>query len=223
MILSAGVLAALTFALPAAAQSDPQLWTTLEAEGELGGDFGWDAELVARFGDDAGGLYEIEAGGFVTWELSDAVTLGGGYAYVPTYEDGDLDAREHRPRQQIEVKIARLGGGDVAVRGRLEQRFRSDGDDLGWRLRTRIAWSPPLAVGENAPRLRLWHESFIGLNDTDWGQFGGYNRSRSFAGVQFGLVGKVELEVGYVHQLTLSDSGPDETAHVFSIGIGTSF
>lgn len=216
-------LLALLTASPATAHAaNPEIWATVGADGALSDTIGWEAELIGRFGDDQGGLYEIEAGAYLDAEVSDAVSVSGGYAYVPNYEDGDLTSREHRLRQQVDWTVGKIAGGDVALRGRLEQRFRDDGDDTGWRMRARVAWSLPLA-GEDGPSLNLWHESSWGLNDTDWGQFAGYNRSRSLAGVEFDLSETLSLEAGYIHQLTLSESGPDETAHVLSLSLGASF
>lgn len=217
----ATIIAAFAAAMPARA-ADPEIWGTLGADGQISEKIGWDAEIIARFGDDQGGLYEIEAGAYLEYQLADPVTVSGGYAYVPNYEDGDLTSREHRLRQQVAVTVGEIAGGEVEVRGRLEQRFRDDGDETGWRLRARIAWDRPLG-GEDAPTLKLWHESSWGLNDTDWGQFTGYNRSRSFAGVEFDLNDLLSLETGYIHQLSLSESGPDETAHVLSLSLAAGF
>lgn len=218
--LAAALLALLPF--PAEAASNPEAWTTLSASGEIASDLELDLELVGRFGDEQGGLYEVDAGILLGYKLSDDLTIAAGYAFLPNYDDGDLTSREHRIRQQVTAGVGKLLGGDFELRARLEQRLRDDGDDMGLRLRTRIAWTRPIREGAETA-FRLTHESFVELNDTDWGQDAGYRRMRNFAGLRTPLSDSLQAEIGYLNQYDIESGAEDEIAHVLSVSLNVDF
>src|SRR3546814_18059305 len=101
---------------------------------------------------------------------------------------------EERPRQQNRFPLGGFAGGKLSGRVRLEERLRRDGDDIGLRLRPQIKYTLPLGTGSKTA-LVLSHESFLQVNDTDWGQASGYARIRNAIGVKtpLGKVGAVEL------------------------------
>lgn len=214
---------ALACAGPAAAsEHDTQLWTYATAAGRLAGPVRLDVETVLRFGDDAGGLYEGEFGGMIGYEAAKGVVLWAGYLRVPTYSGGDVVRTEDRFRQQVSADLGALGGGKLSGRLRLEQRLRSDGDDTGFRLRPQVKWSKPLRAGA-ATALILSHESFIVLNDTDFGQRSGYERMRNFAGLSTPLVAAIKAEFGYLNQYTIRRGAADRMDHVASFTLNYSF
>lgn len=208
------------FAAPAAAQDqDAQLWTQTGAT-VTAGEFELGAHFIARASDAAGGIYQIQFGADVEREIGGDVTAGVGYSYVPSYDQGRLTTREHRIRQQVSAPLASVAGGKVAGRLRLEQRWRDDGEDLKFRLRPRIAWTRP--IGPEGLAVRLLHESFLNLNDTDWGDEARYDRVRHQVAVRRDLAAGVKAELGYLNQYIFQGERPDEMDHALTFSISLS-
>lgn len=209
---------ALGLSSPASAQEmDEQLWTTTTVETDVGKGFTGSGHLVVRFAEDAGGVSQVQAGADVEYALSDKVRIGTGYSYIPSYDDGDLTSREHRTRQQVSVKLGRALGGDVATRLRLEQRWRDDGDDVALRLRPRLTWTRGIAPDGLA--LRLLHESFLNLNDSDWGGDARYDRMRNQVSLTRRLGSSLSGEVGYLNQYRFRHAAPDAMDHALTLAL----
>lgn len=142
----------------------------------------------------------------VGWRASPRLDLWAGYAHVTLRRPGP-DGVEHRAWQQATYPIAEIAGGRLTGRTRLEQRFREGGDDTGWRLRQFVRWSRPVAGPDIS--LVLSNETFIALNETDWGQGDGFDQNRAFVGLGWQVTRKVRLEGGYMSQRIEGASGPD--------------
>ncbi|MCM8729626.1 DUF2490 domain-containing protein [Hephaestia sp. GCM10023244] len=214
----------LALALPAHAQTtDSQVWTTVEASTRLDDGLKLTLEAVGRFGDDAGGLYEAEFGGWLGFDVGGGVTISTGYVRVPGYAHGALSKMEDRPRQQISFPLGRIGGGTLSGRVRLEERLRRDGDDIGLRLRPQIKYALPLSAGSKTA-LVLSHESFIQVNDTDWGQTSGYARMRNAIGIKTPINKQIAVEAGYLNQYDFGMHGArDKMAHVATVSLSLGF
>lgn len=210
----------LTPAAATAAEHDPELWLTAGASGALYGRLLLSLEAVTRFSDDENGIYESEFGGFLGYQLTDDVALWAGYVRVPRYRRGGPTSVEDRTRQQITANLGKAGGGSLSGRVRLEQRFR-DGGGTGWRLRPQIKYSRPFA--KDGPALVISHESFVPLNDTGWGQQGGYERMRNFVGLGLGVAEGVKAEIGYLNQYNFRSGAEDSVDHAASLTLSYSF
>lgn len=223
-LLTTGLLAgasALAAAFPAYAQdADAQLWTATTATLPLDDDTEFAASLVARFGDAANGPTQLQFGLDLDRSIGDGLRLGIGYSYVPSYDQGRVTTREHRIRQQVSGTVARIGGGELAGRLRLEQRWRDDGEDTKFRLRPRITWTRPL--GPDGFALRLLHESFVNLNDTDWGDEARYDRMRNQVALRHRLAPGVTGETGYLNQYIFQGARPDEVDHALTLALSFS-
>jgi hypothetical protein len=211
----------IALATPALAQTDTdaQAWATASGSADLADGVALALESTARFGDDADGLYELEFGGWLEFDAGDGITVSTGYVRVPGYSRGDLTKMEDRPRQQIAFPLASFAGGKLSGRVRLEERLRRDGNDVGLRLRPQIKYSLPLRAGGKTA-LVLSHESFIEVNDTDWGQNSGYARMRNAIGVKTPLNDAISIEAGYLNQYDFGRNGDrDEMAHVATVSL----
>ena len=213
--------------VPAAARAeidtDTQYWATTGASVGIGNGLALEGEVVLRFSDDTGGLYEAEFGGNLKYAVSPNVTIAAGYVYVPNFSNGHITRKEDRIRQQIEVKLPqKIGGGTVSTRLRLEERMRSNGNDIGYRLRPRVKWVRALDADKRVS-LALYHESFIELNSTDWGQRGSYSRMRNFIGAELPLAKPVKLELGYLNQYNFVESRRDTMQHIVSASLSAKF
>jgi hypothetical protein len=200
-------------------RQDEQAWVNLTAMGSVKGDLVYFAEVQPRVGDGVSRLDQMLLRGAVGWKLSPKVTVYQGYAHVIVPVDGGRDVNEERSFQQLNWTIAKPWGGELWSRTRLEQRWRSNGDDMGWRLREMLRYEKPFKQGSDAVNALVWGEAFVALNNTDWGARDGFDQLRSFVGVELGLPGASTAEVGYLNQLIDRGNGNRQVNHVASVTI----
>lgn len=209
--------------LPTAAlaqEEDQELWLTGAASVKLGERTKFEFDTVSRFGNDPGGLYEVEINTLVAHEVAKGITIGGGYVRNINYSRGTVTRTEDRLRAQVGLS-GNAGSVKLSGRLRIEQRWRSDGDDTGYRLRPQIKATLPF--GDSDFSLVGSHESLIPLNDTDWGEEAGYDRMRNFVGVNWKASKLVSIETGYLNQYRFGRGGDrDVMDHALAVSVGLS-
>jgi hypothetical protein len=209
--------------LPATAlaqEEDQELWLTGAASVALGEDTKFEFDTVSRFGNDPGGLYEVEINTLIAHEIAKGVTIGGGYVRNINYSRGTVTRTEDRLRVQLGLS-GKAGAVKLSGRMRMENRWRSDGDDTGYRLRPQIKASLP--IGDSPFSLVGSHESLIPLNDTDWGEEAGYDRMRNLVGVNWKASKLLSIEAGYLNQYRFGRGGDrDVMDHALSVSVGLS-
>jgi hypothetical protein len=203
-----------------AAQEDAQAWgaatATISATDRL---VVW-LEAQGRFSDEASRLGQLLLRPAVGVKLDKTTTAFIGYAYVFTDPEGPASSDEHRIWQQLSFRLVGNGQGvTVTGRTRFEQRFRQGSSDMGMRFRQLLRVTAPL---QGKTRLVGWHESFIALDDTNWGQRGGLDRMRNFVGIAFPVNAKVSVEPGYMNEY-VKLSVQDRIHHIASLTINTTF
>ncbi len=201
----------------AATSEDEQFWLNLTSMGSIKGDLVYFAEIQPRVGDGVSRIDQALFRGALGWKLSPSVTLYQGFAHVVVPVDGGQDVNEERGFQQLNWTMGKPWGGELSSRTRLEQRWRSDGDDMGWRLREMLRYEKPLRTGSDALNALVYAEGFVALNDTHWGARGGFDQIRSFIGAELGLPGASTLEVGYLNQLINQRGGDTRVNHVAAV------
>ncbi|WP_375195423.1 DUF2490 domain-containing protein [Sphingobium sp.] len=216
LFLCAAVLG-LAGQVQARTSEDEQLWVNLTAMGSLSGKLVYFAEIQPRVGDGVSRLDQLLLRGAVGWKLSPSLTVYQGYAHVVLPVDGGRDVNEERSFQQVSWTIGKPWAGELSSRTRLEQRWRSDGEDMGWRLREMLRYEKPLKPGSNAVNALIYGEGFVALNSTDWGAKGGFDQLRSFIGAELGLGGASTAEIGYLNQYINQRAGNSRVNHVASI------
>lgn len=202
---------------------DLQLWTALFADGAVRDD----SRLLlwfdghARYSEDVSrlGVSILRPG--VGWRVNDGLSVWAGYAYVVSRADGRANVTDHRIWQQATYRVADGAWGRIAARTRLEQRFVSTGNDTGYRLRQFVRFSRPLAGTRWTAT--GWNETFIALNDTDFGARSGYDQNRTFAGLNYRLSDSLRLEGGYLFNHINRDGAPDAFNHAVSMSISAGF
>lgn len=193
---------------------DEQLWLNLTAMGPVSGDILYFAEIQPRMG---GGISKIDQTllrGAIGWKLSPSVSLYQGYAHITAG-----DTNEERSFQQLNWTIGKPWGGELSSRTRLEQRWRSDGDDMGWRLREMLRYEKLLRADSQAINALVYAEGFVALDSTDWGARAGFDQLRSFAGAEIALAGKSTMEIGYLNQFVNQRGGNSRVNHVASVSL----
>lgn len=215
---------ALLFAIlasPALAQDqDEQLWIKLGTSVKLAKNLEFELETNQRLSNDRDGLYESQYLAAISFEMVNGVTLTGGLNRIVERRDGETTATEWRPRQQISFPIAKIGPGDLAGRVRLEQRFRSNSNDVGHRVRPEISYSLPLRKSLD---LEFAHESYFNLNSTDFGQESGHDRIRNSAALSFPIAKSLKAEVGYMNQYRFNGNDRDLMEHALTTALSASF
>jgi len=213
----ASCLAATPHRAMAQMSEDQQVWVNLTAMGSLKDRLVYFAEVQPRSGDGVDRLDQLLLRGAVGLKLSPALTVYQGFAHVIVPREGARDVNEERSFQQISLQIARPFGGELSGRTRFEQRWRSDGDDMGLRLRQMIRFEKPLRADAKGPNALLWTEPFIALNNTDWGAQAGFDRVRSFGGLELPLGGASTAEIGYMNECINQTAGRSRMNHIASI------
>mgnify|MGYP000456936050 FL=1 len=218
LILSLSALASCVGA-PAHAETsqDEQFWLNLTSMGSIKDDLVYFAEIQPRVGDGISRIDQALFRGAIGWKFSPSVTLYQGFAHIVVPVEGGKDVNEERSFQQINWTLGKPWAGELSSRTRLEQRWRSDGDDMGWRLREMLRYEKPLKPGSDALNALVYAEGFVALNDTDWGVRGGFDQLRSFIGAEVGLPGASTLEVGYLNQVINQSRGDTRVNHVASV------
>jgi hypothetical protein len=201
----------------AATAEDEQVWMNLTAMGPVSGDLIYFAEIQPRVGNGVSRVDQTILRGAVGWKFSPSLSVYQGYAHVILPTQAGRDVNEERSFQQISWTIGKPWNGELSSRTRLEQRWRSDGDGMGWRLREMLRYEKPLKPGSEAINALVYAEGFAALNSTDWGQKAGFDQLRSFVGAEIKLMGKSTAEIGYLNQYVEQGSGAKRMNHVAAI------
>ena len=205
-----------------AAADDFQLWTAVSAKGPVNEDgrfLVW-FDGHARFRDDAGDLGVSILRPGLGWRLNRDLSVWAGYARVISRQENRADVEENRLWQQATYNVGEALGGSVTGRSRLEQRFIDGGGDTGWRVRQSFRYSRPL-IGTPLSAV-VSNETFIALNDTDWGAASGYDQSRNFVGVNYKATDHLALESGYMLNHIRRENAADAFNHVVSVSLNLS-
>ncbi len=207
-------------AAPAWAKRDPQVWTTGGATLDLGGPWRLNEDVVARFSENRGGLYEIELNTLVGYRVGNGLTLWGGYTHDPQYLDGEHTVTEHRIREQVTFdKLTKIGSATLSGRLRLEQRWRPSVDGTAWRFRPYLKVAMPLQRKTN---LNLSSEFFVDLNTTSFQKTTGLGRVRNLISVTTPLVKRLTGEAGYMNQHTFVQNGEDTSDNIAYFAVSLS-
>ncbi len=216
-------LAPLAGALALAAQParadehDAQAWLNVTVLGPVSGKILAWAEVQGRFGDDASRLSQSILRPGVGYQISPRVSLWAGYGRITNHNRGP-DVGEDRLWQQLLWNAGTIAGGAVTSRTRLEQRFVEGGSDTGWRVRQFVKFNRPLRKGGDTSFV-LTSETFIALDDADWGARAGFDQIRNFAGVGFSVTPKARIELGYLNQYIDRPGPNDRMNHIASASL----
>lgn len=199
----------------AAIADDTQLWTAIFANGPVKEDsrFLLWFDGHARFSEDVSRLGVSIIRPAAGYRANDRVSLWAGYAWVVSRADGRESITEHRIWQQATYRIGDGDWGTLTGRTRLEQRFFETGDDTGLRARQFFRWIKPVAPRWSAT---AWNETFIALNDTDFGANAGYDQNRTFIGARWRASERISLEGGYLFNHI---NAGDQSNHNVSLSI----
>jgi hypothetical protein len=219
-LATALAITALSCAAPASAQdldSDFQSWNAIAIAGPVADDsrllFWFDGH--ARYRDDAKDLGVTIFRPALGWRATNGLDLWAGYARVTSRSDSPNDIEEDRFWQQATFAMPGLLGGSMGGRSRLEQRFRSTGEDTGWRFRQFVRWARPIEGTEFSAV--VWDELFWNFNDADWGQREGFDQNRLFVGAAWHVNDRARIEGGYLNNVLDTPFEDEQTNHNLSL------
>lgn len=207
-------------AVPLAARTveDGQGWVNVNAQGSLKGRLLYYGELQPRFFDGGSRIGQILTRGAIGWRLSDAVSVFQGYGHIAEPNDAlPRDRNEERSYQQLSWNLGNVAGGRLSSRTRFEQRWRSDGSDVGLRLRHLVRYSHPIRRDPDGVALLVSFEPFVAFNKTDWGARAGFDQLRSNVALDIPLTGKTRIELGYLNQLINQRGGDHQVNHIAQV------
>lgn len=196
-----------------------QTWVGVFTQGALAGRFIVHSDAHLRVYSDFSPFAVLVRPG-VGYQLAPGMFATVGYAWTPSWPRpgmsfGDL-VDEHRAWEQWQYEFPLASGAlRLQLRTRLEQRWRpAAGDDTGLRVRQMVRVTVPLGGPQGRWLLALWDELFLGLNDTDWGQRGGLDQNRAFAGVGLWVApGAARVEAGYFNQYVARRGALSDLSH----------
>jgi hypothetical protein len=180
-----------------ATEVDDQAWFTLSGAQDFG-KAAVQLDLSTRLTDELTRMSQQNARLTATYDLSPKVSVGGGYYYGQSEQPDVPDIVEHRPFEQVNVRIGGLPKGVTLVsRSRLEERFRQGGPGMGLRSYENLRLQIPLGH-----RITLINQAEVAwnLNDTIWGQHHGFSSLRGTLQVNFPLTRKWSIQPGYAAQ-----------------------
>ena len=217
------VVAAIAVCAPAlAADVDSQTWTSVTAIKSLSPDVDATLEFHDRFTEDSSTTGQRLFRPSVTYKINPNLSLTAGYFYGIFNTSRTPSFHEQRAWQQIGYTFLRRDDGLVlGGRTRLEERFVEDRAETGWRLRQQLRFESPFIPDTHIKGV-VWNETFIGLNDTSWGQRSAFDQSRTFVGANIRLAEGVTLEPGYLNQVIFRE-GTDRLNHIASINLFVRF
>ena len=208
---------------PAVAESEFQQWLSVSAKSDLAESIAVQGEISARFGDERGGLYQLDTSLLLGYRLTDKVTAWAGYVHNANYAAANVVAIERRAREQITIdNFMSLGTAKFSTRMRLEQRWRDGVEGVGWRARPQLKVAVPLG-SKAAPTLNVSAEPFINLNTTGFQSTPGLDRVRSVVSLTMPVSPAVRVEAGYLNQHRFIRRGEDRYEHALTAALALSF
>lgn len=224
-IILAGFLFSFFFASSAAAQTvtDERVWfTTMFSEsGKPGSPWRWTMEVITRTRE---GVSDIDTFGLrptIIYALNSHSSIGGGYAYVPSFPASGGTTVEQRVYGQY-VWTGPVAGGTVTTRTRVESRFIEGNSGALGRFRQQVRFSRPFKKGGKLS-WAAYEELFVHVNDTTRSARG-IDHNRLFGGLSLAASKAVRVEGGYLNYFSPGHRGaPDRRYHVLSGALTISF
>lgn len=221
MLKRVAAVLTLLHVVPAAAQTteDAQFWLNVTAMGRVSENGPlYFMEIQPRL---SGGA-KTEAvllRGAIGLQATPRLSIYQGYSRILLPVEGPGDRGENRSFQQVMWNAGRVGPFDFSTRTRFEQRWLSDGDDMGLRFRNMLRFRLPLRRDRTGIGLLGWSETFVALNDTDWGARKGFDQQRTFAGFELPAGGRSTVEAGYLNHYVDQGNGAARMNHVASLTV----
>ena len=219
------VCAVLLFATDVRAQTvtDERVWFTLTMQepGNTGSPWRWTIENYFR---SRNGVDEMDSMGLrptLIYAVTPHFSVGGGYAYVPSFALTGRTLMENRVYGQVGWSSA-FAGGTLALRTRIEGRFVESNSGPAGRFRQQVRFSHAFRKGSRLS-WNAYDEIFVHTNSTSRAA-SGVDSNRIYAGVAIAMPLSLRVDLGYLNQFSPGHRGaPDRMYHILSSGLTASF
>ena len=212
------IAAATGFATPfqvtAQVRQDRQLWVNFSAQGELGKRKVWVAEVQPRLARNLSVPSVLLGRMAVGYEVNDRITIYQGFVYQELLDGATR--HEKRSYQQADLDVASGTWGTLKARLRLEQRWFSNGSEMGLRFREQLRYEKALTVNEEPLVGVLTAEAFANVLTADYGARRGFESARLFAGVRI-PIDEQSTETGYQAQISAPPGDERRLDHVLLV------
>jgi hypothetical protein len=215
-LMAAAALLMVGAALPRVAQGaedDTQQWTSASFTHALDDKVSLSFSSRVRFDEDISRKKDLLLGPGMSYALSPALSLGGGYTHLHAFPSGS--SSENRAWQQVGF-VEKLWGASVGNRLRLEERFVEDVGGAIIRARYRLRLDMPL--GGSPWALVGSEEVFVNLNSQGEGPVGGFEQNRLYGGLGFRVTEQLRLEGGYQWEYKENRGSESENVHAILVG-----
>lgn len=222
----AGTIASLTvlFAGPVRARTieDSQLWLSTTALVDVSKDVFFLTQVQVRYLDDMSrNAQNIILPPILGYRITPDLSISAGYGYTDLPQVEGPNEHENRLFQEVGYRIGKAGPGVLDTYVRFEQRFRSDGRDTAYRIRSRLRYKLPLQrvrVADQPVTVVGSIEPMAYLNTTDWGPRRGFDQFRTYAGVEVPLSRRLRLDAAYTNMI-FEGGANDQLNHIAAVGL----
>ena len=210
-----------------AADHEPGAWGAIALTGpvKLGGKntrWQWYADAQARYLDTDPGIRQALIRPALGYAVSKDLSLWAGYAWRHLDASGRESLDEHRLWQDINWTTPVRSQSKLNLRSRIEQRWISGFNDVGWRFRQLVKLQRSLTANPDISAI-ISNDLFISLNDTDWNQRSGFDQNRFFVGAAIRIGARTFVQAGYLNQYLDRPQGNSLMAHIAQAGIRYKF
>jgi hypothetical protein len=209
---------------PASAQvvTDERVWVgiTLQERSGTSSPWRWQVETQVRTRDWFGAVDLFAVRPLLGYDLTAKSSVWLGYAETPTFPVTGGVRQEHRLYQQY-IWTSRTAGGNLSLRGRIEERAIESDSAMAFRVRGQVRYTRPFKPGSHTS-LVFYDEVSAHLRQTRITSKG-FDQNRGFAGLSQAIGTLTRVEAGYINQLINGHGLPDRMNHIVTATVTLAF
>ena len=202
--------------------TDERVWVgiTLQERSGTSSPWRWQVETQVSMRDSVSEVDNFVVRSLIGYDLTSKSSVWLGYAETPTFPVTGGVRQEHRLYQHY-IWASRMFGGNLSLRGRIEQRWIENNSALAWRIRGQFRYSRPVKVGSHTS-LVFYDEVSAHLRQTTFAGKG-FDQHRVFAGLSQALGTLTRVEAGYINQFINGHRLPDRMNHIIAATVTLAF
>ncbi len=156
----------------------------------------------------------------VSLSLPHGISIAGGVTWFHLYQPSADRNDETQVWQDVQHRVD-LGELRLTNRFRLEERFLEGRS--GTALRLRYLLRGQLHLESEGLSLVAWNELFMNLNSINMGAHSGFDRNRTFLGVNQAVTQAFMVEFGYMLEYANNPGGTDHMNHIIALSSSYTF
>ena len=201
--------------------NDLQNWSLITLNKKLDDKWGLYLEAQNRLGQNFTGQRRLLIRPALVYKLDSHTALWLGYAWTPSFTDGDLN-NESRIWQQIAHNRHLTEKLEAFSYLRLEERFIEGADSMSLRQRMLLGLKYPI-FNSKSWKWIAFDEIFINYYSVDNGPAAGLDQNRIFLGVEKTFNSHTSLTAGYLLDHILGAAADDQLIHSIRTQLNINF